>query len=134
MAESVLAPIDLAHLDHARKILQVARKVGGAESRITALYITPEIPQYVAAELPEGILAKTDSTSRDTLEALAAETGAEAVVRKGSVTAEILECAREFDADLIVIGSHRPGLTDYLLGSTAARVVRHADCPVYVDR
>ncbi len=56
------------------------------------------------------------------------------MIKKGPVTAEILDCADELGADLIVIGSHRPGLKDYLLGSTAARVVRHAECPVYVDR
>ncbi len=36
--------------------------------------------------------------------------------------------------DCIVIGSHKPGLSDYLLGSTAARVVRHAPCAVHVYR
>jgi nucleotide-binding universal stress UspA family protein len=46
----------------------------------------------------------------------------------------ILETAKEIGADLIVIASHRPGLQDYFLGSTAARVVRHAECAVLVDR
>jgi len=36
--------------------------------------------------------------------------------------------------DLIIVGSHKPGLQDYLLGSTAARVVRHAMCSVLVGR
>ena len=38
------------------------------------------------------------------------------------------------DADVIVIASHDPGLADYLLGSVAARVVRHAHCSVLVVR
>ena len=37
-------------------------------------------------------------------------------------------------ADLIVIGCHAPGVGDFLLGSNAARVVRHAGCSVYVVR
>ena len=35
---------------------------------------------------------------------------------------------------MIVIASHDPGLVDYLLGSVAARVVRHAHCSVLVTR
>ena len=46
----------------------------------------------------------------------------------------ILEYAKKIEADLIVIASHRPDLLDYFLGSTAARVVRHAECAVLVDR
>ena len=37
-------------------------------------------------------------------------------------------------AAMIVIASHDPGLADYLLGSVAARVVRHAHCSVLVTR
>jgi universal stress protein F len=33
-----------------------------------------------------------------------------------------------------VIASHRPGIQDYFLGSTASRVVRHANCTVHVMR
>jgi nucleotide-binding universal stress UspA family protein len=33
-----------------------------------------------------------------------------------------------------VVGAHRQDLKDYLLGPNAARVVRHADCSVYVVR
>ncbi|MEP4424264.1 MAG: universal stress protein, partial [Nitratireductor sp.] len=46
----------------------------------------------------------------------------------------ILAVAKEKQADVIVIASHKPGLQDYLIGSTAARVVRHAACSVHVMR
>jgi len=46
----------------------------------------------------------------------------------------ILDYAENHQADCIVVASHRPGLQDYLLGSTAARVVRHASCAVHVVR
>ena len=48
---------------------------------------------------------------------------------------EIVEAARRFKCDLIVIPTHgRTGLKHYLLGGTAERVVRHAHCPVLVVR
>ena len=37
-------------------------------------------------------------------------------------------------AELVIIASHRPDITTYLLGSNAAAVVRHADCSVLVVR
>ena len=46
----------------------------------------------------------------------------------------IVQLAREIGADMIVIASHDPGIVDYLLGSVAARVVRHAHCSVLVVR
>lgn len=42
--------------------------------------------------------------------------------------------AKELDAAYIVIGSHRYGGLDRLLGTTAAKVVNHAHCSVLVVR
>ena len=47
---------------------------------------------------------------------------------------QILEWAESNKVDCIIINSHKPGLQDYFLGSTAARVVRHAQCSVHVIR
>jgi nucleotide-binding universal stress UspA family protein len=41
---------------------------------------------------------------------------------------------REAEVDLVVVGSHRPTMKDYLLGTNAARVIRHARCSVLVPR
>jgi nucleotide-binding universal stress UspA family protein len=54
-------------------------------------------------------------------------------VRRGKPFVQIIQAAREENADLIVIGTH--GHTDiqhFLIGSTAERVVRKAHCPVMV--
>ena len=52
----------------------------------------------------------------------------------GGIYHEILGEAAEWGADLIVVGSHRPVVTDYLLGSNAKTIVRHALCSVLVVR
>jgi nucleotide-binding universal stress UspA family protein len=57
-----------------------------------------------------------------------------AVTHGQSIYHEILMHAREVGADLIVVGSHRPAMKDYLLGTNAGRVVRHATCSVLVAR
>jgi nucleotide-binding universal stress UspA family protein len=56
-------------------------------------------------------------------------------VRIGKPYQEIVSAAKVLDADLIVISTHGyTGLKHTLLGSTAERVVRHAECPVLVVR
>ena len=57
-----------------------------------------------------------------------------AATRAGGIYHELLEEASEWDADLIVVGSHRPVMADYLLGSNAKTIVRHAQCSVLVVR
>ena len=56
------------------------------------------------------------------------------VTHGASIYAEILGAAEEAEADLVVVGSHRPAMKDYLLGTNAARVVGHARCSVLVAR
>lgn len=54
-------------------------------------------------------------------------------VREGSPGPEVCASAREWGAEMIVVGTHgRGGLSRLLMGSTAEAVVRHAPCPVLV--
>ncbi len=60
---------------------------------------------------------------------------ARAIVRTGQPFDEITLTAASLGAEMIVLTTHgHTGLTHVLLGSTAERVVRHADCPVLVVR
>ncbi len=53
--------------------------------------------------------------------------------RNGASTwSEIREAGREYDADLVVLGSHRHSFAERLLGTTAAEVVDHAGRSVLV--
>ena len=46
---------------------------------------------------------------------------------------EILAVAKEWKADLIVVGTHgRTGLEHFLIGSTSEKVIRHSSKPVFV--
>lgn len=59
---------------------------------------------------------------------------ARAVMINGHSGRVIADYAHTEGADCIIMGSHKPGLGDFFLGSTAARVVRHAHCSVIVLR
>ncbi|MCL2898594.1 universal stress protein [Brenneria tiliae] len=52
----------------------------------------------------------------------------------GTPRDEVLQLAEEINADLIVVGSRRPDVKTYLLGSNAAAIVRHAKTSVLVVR
>jgi nucleotide-binding universal stress UspA family protein len=56
-------------------------------------------------------------------------------IRSGGAGPQIVEEAREWMADLVVVGSHgRTGLRRLFMGSVAEHVVRHAPCSVEVAR
>jgi nucleotide-binding universal stress UspA family protein len=56
------------------------------------------------------------------------------LVRIGNPWSAICAAAREHDVDLVVVGSHGYQGIDHLIGTTAAKVVNHADCSVLVVR
>jgi len=125
-----------AQVEKAKAMLDVARQLGGEDGNIVLVTVIEDVPGYIAAELPTGLLENAAEEARGQLRTLARNAGLELAVevRKGSPATAILDVANERKADVIVIASHRPGLQDYFLGSTAARVVRHAKCSVHVIR
>lgn len=57
------------------------------------------------------------------------------IIKSGKPFVEIIECASEVDADLIIIATHgHTGVEHLLFGSTAEKVVRKAPCPVLTIR
>ena len=119
-----------------RALVRLAIHLGGGEARIILANILEELPGYVAVELPAGLVEQSRKDAEEKLKAIAADAGVEAevAVRVGHPGNQILELADETKADLIIVASHRPGLQDYFIGSTAGRVVRHANCSVLVTR
>lgn len=56
-------------------------------------------------------------------------------LRDGDAHEGVLQAAKDFNADMIVMGTHgHTGLKHALLGSTAEKVVRMSDCPVLTVR
>jgi nucleotide-binding universal stress UspA family protein len=141
MYRNILLPVDLADEHSWRKALPttlaLCKTFGAALHVITVVpdfglplvgqYFPPDyearmheqvadrLKEFVAAQVPEGVPVQH-------------------IVAAGKVYHEILTTAERIGADLIVMGSHRPELSDYLLGPNAARVVRHANCSVMVVR
>jgi len=139
-SRSVLLPIDLSDEASWRKALSEALAILGANG---ILHVASVLPDFGASQV--GSFFRKDF-ERDALHALGegltawvAQNVPPAVevhphVLHGTIYDEILRAAEKLAVDVIVMGSHRPALKDYLLGPNAARVVRHATCSVYVVR
>lgn len=93
---------------------------------------------------PEQPLAAVDEQSKQQARSIADAAAArlrergfavDAVVREGDARVEIVLEASEWNADLVVVGSHGyTGLRKLLLGSVAQHVVSNAPCSVEVVR
>lgn len=110
----------------------------GAE--VEALAVEGPLPRYAATvgEVDEVVRERETFFGRVLADArLAGERrGVEVVttVRPGHPAEVIVAYAAESGADLVIVGHRGHFLHDFLLGSTAARVTRHAHCPVLVVR
>lgn len=135
MYKHILIPVALDHEHTPDEALAVADKLLTEGGKVTALHVMEPLPGFAAQYLPP---EHAQTRAANLVERMKTELGDGTTVGTevidGHAGRAIVEFAEDHDVDLIVIASHRPGMQDYFLGSTAARVVRHAQCCVHVLR
>jgi nucleotide-binding universal stress UspA family protein len=140
MFKTILVPVDLSDLEVAGPALDAAARM--AEWSGAALRLV-NVQQILPATYMDYVPPDFDAQQREWANAELKKVVAKIklppervsmAVRVGGIYPEILAEAEEWGADLIVIGSHRPAMSTYLLGSNAKTVVRHAKCSVLVVR
>jgi nucleotide-binding universal stress UspA family protein len=140
MFKTILVPVDLGEVEAARPAIDKAVELAkGADSSLRLIYVRTIVPVTYMEFMPPAFDEEQQADAEKRLADLAAgvKLPAErvsAVVRLGSVYNEVLDEAEKTGTDLIVIGSHRPTMATYLLGSNASTIVRHARCSVLVVR
>lgn len=136
MYKNILVPIALDENRDGAGSIAIADSLRAEGGKITLLHVVEDFQGYVSAELPEDLPAKNRAYANASLDKVARQCGVdvETKVISGHASRAILDAAHDMGADCIVLASHRPGLGDYLIGSNAARVVRHAACSVHVIR
>lgn len=145
MYKTILVPIDL---DEDTLISLAAKHVEDlAEQNDARIHFVSVIPSYqyaatlsfaftmealdeskvkdIALTTLKGIVSKFN-ISEDRIE--------HHIISGGTPKDQILKLAENLNADLIIIGSNRPSIATYLIGSNAAAIVRHAKCSVLVAR
>lgn len=140
MFQKILLPVDLSAPPSWEQALPAALRLGGPD---VALHVVSVLPDFgmslVGGYFDKDFEAKALHEIGETLTAWVAEHVPETVsvtphVLHGRIYDEILRAADKLAVDAIVMASHRPELSDYLLGPNAARVVRHARQSVFVVR
>jgi nucleotide-binding universal stress UspA family protein len=140
MFKTILVPVDLGEVEAAQpaidKAVELADSSGGS---LRLIYVRAIVPVTYMEFMPPAFDEEQQGAAEEKLAHVAAGVAlpaerVSAVVRLGSVYAEILDEAEKTGADLIVVGSHRPTMATYLLGSNASTIVRHARCSVLVVR
>ncbi len=112
------------------------------KARIVLVHVVHRMPQdyqfLVVAMSPTQIYGGLKERAEQQMARLAKEADSkgitcEIVIRDGQPFVQIIRCAREVKADLIVMGSRGlTGLAQVLIGSVAEKVVRKAPCSVLV--
>ena len=139
MYNHILLPVDIEHLAESAKALSIAvEEAQRSKAKLTVMTVGPgfgsplvasyfeegaaqealkevarQLKQYVDSNVPEGIEV-------------------DAVVAEGNPAERILKQEQADSIDLIVVASHNSQIEHILLGSCAAKVVRHSQCTVTV--
>jgi len=126
------APTVLAAAD------QLAALTGATLIVFRAVTVPPDMPSSALAVTDLSLEEVLTRNARGNLELLTRDVPParleEIVTEFATPWDGICRAAREHGADLIVIGSHGYGGLDRLLGTTASKVVNHADRNVLVVR
>ena len=140
MFQKILVPVDLADPEFVKPALdtavELARSSGGA---VRLVNVIPMTPVMLAEYVPPDFDVQQRGSAEEALAVIAKDSGLEAakvstVVRQGGIYHEVLEEAKVFGCDVIVMSSHRPAMKTYFLGSNAGHMVRYAKCSVLVVR
>lgn len=121
-----------------RAAAKIAKDSGAKLVLFRAVAIPSDVPVEAYHMAPADFALMLEKQARDQLEVSARDVGAEHVARIhveiGSPWNAICRAAVEDDVDMIVLGSHGYDTVDRILGTTAAKVVNHADRSVLVVR
>ena len=118
--------------------VDLARRLGAKVRLFRAVGLPHDVPAHLYSVSPENLVGLLIDEVKKDLTVQSRDVPPELLdgvsTHVGSPWDGICRAAIEHDADLIVIGSHGYGVVDRLLGTTAAKVVNHADRPVLVVR
>ncbi|MDJ0994603.1 MAG: universal stress protein [Dinoroseobacter sp.] len=141
MSNHYLVAVDLTHMDDAKALLKEAGRMAALDDALLSLVTV--LPDYgmsfVGSFFKEGTLKDAEHSALAALHALAEEVlpdrrQVQCIVEVGTAYEEVIEAAGKVSADHIVVGAHKPDLTERILGPNAGRIVRYASVTVTVLR
>ncbi len=134
MYDKIIVALALNH-GFSPNALKAAKSLLNQNGKIIVVHVSEPIKGITSLYLADEEVKKVEKTiQKEISDRLKLHEDVESVVLSGHSGSEIPDYAQKIGADCIVIGSHKPGLENFFLGSTSERVVRHAQCAVHVLR
>jgi len=140
MYSRIIVPIAMDQMEHGEKVLERAKSLLDEGGEIILLNVVEDLNAYaqgyMIVDFPLEMIEASRKHAAQTLTDLKRKHGVKGRVeiRVGGAAGIINAFAEEMEGDLVIIASHRPGLIDYFIGSTASRVASHCKCAVLIDR
>lgn len=133
--KSVLVPIDFSELSY--KAIAPAKEFVEKETFLTLIHVLTALHPADPAAMWNTL---DDEQRKEKVKAFLGEKlgqmgykNVQIEVKVGDPSTQIIDFAKDIEADLIVLPSHgKKGISRFLLGSVAERVVRLSSCPVLV--
>ncbi len=130
---------------HERHVLEtavkLAQKLEGKLILFRAVSLPIDLPPGALAMPPDDLATLLTDGAKQHLQKLATEIAPalpgiieRVQVELGVPWRAVCDVARDDKADLVIIGSHGYGGIDRLIGTTAAKIVNHAQCSVLIAR
>lgn len=140
MFKKILVPVDPNEIDFAKPAVTAAAGLAAqGDGEVLLVGVLPVMNGYVSEFLPADFETGFEKETEARIRAIGTEAGLKegrfsVKLRTGSVYHEVIDESKASAVDVIVVTSHRPQMSTYLLGSNAAKIVRHATCSVLVLR
>ena len=139
MYKNILFPVDREHAKEAEKALKIAiEEAQRSKAKLIVMTSAPGFGTPLVASFFDGHAVKealkefARQLKRYVDDKIPKDIETRAIVVEGNPAELILKQAKNDKVDLIVIASHNSQIENLLLGSCAAKVVRHAHCTVTV--
>ena len=137
MFSRIMVPIDLAHLTSLHKALQVAGDIAkhyGAS--VTYVGVTAAAPGKLGHN-PAEFGAKLDAFGAEQAKFHGIDADTRTVISHDPTTDvddALLKAVGDTGADLVIMASHLPGLSDYVWPSNGGKMAAHSKASVFVVR
>lgn len=133
----VIVPVDFGELS--LKAIATALEYVNSPSQVHIIHVleplSPGDPAMIWQTLDDETRKKNVCEKLEEILTASAWEGMEVHIEVGHPSEQIVDFAKEKNADLIVIPTHgRRGISRFMLGSVTERVIRFAPCPVLVLR
>ncbi|MDZ7839565.1 MAG: universal stress protein [Gammaproteobacteria bacterium] len=137
MFKSIIVPVDLSHVDQLGKALDIAADLAKHyEARVFYVGVTATAPGDVAHS-PGEFANALKTFANQQAEAHGIHTEAKALTTSDptvEVDEKLIQAIEELNADLVVIGSHHPGVWQNVISHHGAYLATHADVSLFIVR